>query len=209
MQFYKATSNGVVSEQDVQEIAEQIQRVYEDADYVGSLVVSGETGRPTEYEGPKQEPPGWWDAFWQRFEGNTGMDRQDAYALWLRLRMNAGTWFHITQMIVHIKEIMKKLNTAYIADHLPGLDRSGSGIRFCPSGCREIDLRRRAGIRLAELVVGDGGPVGNSPSHGGTHSIAVTFGAWEGLYLHKADIDTLGTDRLRFYIHGGGAAGSR
>lgn len=40
MQFYKATSNGVVSEAD---IAEQINRVYKQADYVGSLVVEGRT----------------------------------------------------------------------------------------------------------------------------------------------------------------------
>jgi len=95
VQFYKATSNGVVSEADVQEIADQIQRVYEQADYVGSLVVSGETDRPTEYEGPKQEPPGWWDAFWARFEGNTDLTRQQAYELWQRLKMNAGHWFHL------------------------------------------------------------------------------------------------------------------
>jgi len=95
VQFYKATSNGVISEKDVQDIADQIQRVYQEADYVGSLVVSGETGRPTEYEGPKQEPPGWWDAFWERFEGNTGMDRQEAYDLWAKLRVNAGRWFSI------------------------------------------------------------------------------------------------------------------
>jgi hypothetical protein len=93
VQFYKATSNGAVSAADVQEIADQIQRVYAEADYVGSLVVSGETGRPTEHDGPKEEPPGWWDAFWQRFEDNTGMDRQDAYDLWQRLRLNPGRWF--------------------------------------------------------------------------------------------------------------------
>jgi len=95
VQFYKATSNGVISEKDVQDIADQIQRVYQEADYVGSLVVYGETDRPTEYEGPKQEPPGWWDAFWERFEGNTGMDRHEAYDLWAKLHMNAGRWFII------------------------------------------------------------------------------------------------------------------
>jgi hypothetical protein len=92
VQFYKATSNGIVSEADVQSIADQIQRVYKDADYVGSLVVDGDTERPTEYEGPKDEPPGWWDAFWKRFEGNTDMTRQQAYELWLRLKMNARRW---------------------------------------------------------------------------------------------------------------------
>ena len=35
VQFYKATSNGVVSEQDMADIAEQINKVYKQADYVG------------------------------------------------------------------------------------------------------------------------------------------------------------------------------
>jgi hypothetical protein len=93
VQFYKATSNGIISEADMQEIADQIQRVYQEADYVGSLVVGGETGRPTEYDGPKEEPPGWWEAFWQRFESNTGLTRQEAVDLWQRLQMNARGWF--------------------------------------------------------------------------------------------------------------------
>jgi len=95
VQFYKATSNGVVSEADVKEIHDQIQRVYEDAAYVGSLVVEGETGRPTEYEGPKEEPPGWWADFWERFEGNTGLTRQQAHELWQKLNMKARGWFQI------------------------------------------------------------------------------------------------------------------
>jgi hypothetical protein len=73
VQFYKATSNGVVSEKDMSEIAQQIGKVYESADYVGSLVTSGETKRPTEYDGPKFEPPGWWSSFWKRHHSNTGM----------------------------------------------------------------------------------------------------------------------------------------
>jgi hypothetical protein len=94
VQFYKATSNGVVSEADVQDIAEQIQRVYQEADYVGSLVVDGATDRPTEYDGPKEEPAGWWEAFWQRFESNTGLTQQEAMDLWQRLKMDAGRWFN-------------------------------------------------------------------------------------------------------------------
>jgi hypothetical protein len=49
-----------------------------DADYVGSLVVEGETGRPTEHTGPKIEPPGWFDEFWQRHRANTGQTRDEA-----------------------------------------------------------------------------------------------------------------------------------
>ncbi len=93
VQFYKATSNGVVSEADIQDIADQIERVYEEADYVGSLVVDGPSDRPTEYEGPKEEPEGWWQAFWERFEMNTGLGRENARDLLRSLRMHAGRWF--------------------------------------------------------------------------------------------------------------------
>jgi hypothetical protein len=65
VQFYKATSNGVVSQADMTAIRDQIDRVYADADYVGSLVVDGPSDRPTEHDGPKQEPPGWWEQFWE------------------------------------------------------------------------------------------------------------------------------------------------
>ncbi len=69
VQFYKATSNGVVSEADMAEIRQQIDRVYADADYVGSLVVDGPSDRPTEHDGPKDEPADWWQRFWQRQRG--------------------------------------------------------------------------------------------------------------------------------------------
>lgn len=90
VQFYKATSNGVVSEKDVADIAAQIDRVYANAKYVGSLVTEGETGRSTEYSNaPKTEPAGWWNAFWQRHEANTGQDREDAIdMLWHLLKMD-------------------------------------------------------------------------------------------------------------------------
>ncbi|MEC7987294.1 MAG: hypothetical protein VX278_19140 [Myxococcota bacterium] len=48
VQFYKATSNGTVSHRDIEEIREQIDRVYAQGDYVGSLVTDGRTQRPTE-----------------------------------------------------------------------------------------------------------------------------------------------------------------
>ncbi|HYF61864.1 MAG TPA: hypothetical protein VD886_03570 [Herpetosiphonaceae bacterium] len=90
VQFYKATSNGVVSAADLEDIAAQIDRVYADADYVGSLVVDGPAGRPTEYDGSKIEPDNWWPAFWSRFEANTGLDRQAALRIILALKMSAG-----------------------------------------------------------------------------------------------------------------------
>ncbi|MDS3859615.1 hypothetical protein RIF25_02220 [Thermosynechococcaceae cyanobacterium BACA0444] len=95
VQFYKATSNGMVSPEDMRQINAQISRVYQDADFVGSLVVDGSTGRPTEYQGPKQEPPGWWEDFWQRYEANSGQSRQEAMEMLRKLRGLA--WMPKTQ----------------------------------------------------------------------------------------------------------------
>jgi hypothetical protein len=48
VQFYKATSNGVVSDADLDSIAANIGQVYEHADFVGSLVLpEGDRSRPT------------------------------------------------------------------------------------------------------------------------------------------------------------------
>lgn len=88
VQFYKATSNGIVSETDMEEINQQIAKVYDEGDYVGSLVVDGLTGRPTEYDGPHEEPIGWWDEFWRRYEENLGQSREDALNLWRQLTGN-------------------------------------------------------------------------------------------------------------------------
>lgn len=78
VQFYKATSNGIVSEADMKAIHDQIQKVYAKSEYVGSLVTQGETGRITEYEGVKVQPPDWWDRFWERHQQNTGDSREAA-----------------------------------------------------------------------------------------------------------------------------------
>ena len=57
VQFYKATSNGVVDEKDLDKIATSIGSVYEHADVVGSLVLpEGDRRRPTEW----QKIPGEW-----------------------------------------------------------------------------------------------------------------------------------------------------
>jgi len=74
VQFYKATSNGVISRTDVKNIQAQIKRVYKDADYVGSLVTQGYTGRPTEWFGDHTEPPGWWRDFWDHYQEQSGYD---------------------------------------------------------------------------------------------------------------------------------------
>ena len=60
VQFYQATSNGVLSAAIVKGLADQIRRVYKSADYVGSLVVpvAGEPARPTTWSGVSPPPPG-------------------------------------------------------------------------------------------------------------------------------------------------------
>lgn len=80
VQFYKATSNGAASAADLTGIKQQIDRVYAQGDYVGSLVTQGETGRITEYQGVKIQPADWWEQFWQRHEKNTGDTREVAVA---------------------------------------------------------------------------------------------------------------------------------
>ena len=57
VQFYKATSNGVVDEKDLDLVAKSIGNVYEHADFVGSLVFpDGDHSRPTAW----QKMPGQW-----------------------------------------------------------------------------------------------------------------------------------------------------
>ncbi|MEL7053159.1 MAG: hypothetical protein AAGM45_15445 [Cyanobacteria bacterium J06588_5] len=86
VQFYKATDNGVVSAADLAEIDEQIKRIYDDADYVGSLVTDGRTRRPTEYNGNHTEPEDWWEEFWKHSENRQGLGEEAARDLLRRLR---------------------------------------------------------------------------------------------------------------------------
>ncbi|MEW6283940.1 MAG: hypothetical protein AB1758_35335 [Candidatus Eremiobacterota bacterium] len=89
VQFYKATDDGQIGADEMAAVAAQIDRVYTQADYVGSLVTGGETGRPTEWTADqgesKTEPAGWWEAFWERHQDNTGQTREDAYRMLRKL----------------------------------------------------------------------------------------------------------------------------
>lgn len=61
VQFYQATSNGVVSNADIARMSEQIDKVYAKGDYVGSLVVPSpaDRKRPTNWDGgPHVNPDG-------------------------------------------------------------------------------------------------------------------------------------------------------
>ncbi|MBK9758156.1 MAG: hypothetical protein IPO88_32510 [Nannocystis sp.] len=87
MQIYKATSEGEPDEDAIVEIGAQIERIYADAKMVGSLVDAGETGRATEWDdggAGKQEPPGWWGAFWRRYAAEHGLPLAECYESWFR-----------------------------------------------------------------------------------------------------------------------------
>jgi hypothetical protein len=62
LQFYQATSNGVISKSNVKAMAAQIKRVYGKGDYVGSLVVPTELDkqRPTNWTGVATAPMEMW-----------------------------------------------------------------------------------------------------------------------------------------------------
>ncbi|MFT5679142.1 MAG: hypothetical protein ACI8RZ_000046 [Myxococcota bacterium] len=52
VQFYQATDTGTLTDADAARLRAQIDRVYSDASFVGSLVTEGYTGRPTEWSQP-------------------------------------------------------------------------------------------------------------------------------------------------------------
>ncbi|MBN2657434.1 MAG: hypothetical protein JXR86_10260 [Spirochaetales bacterium] len=108
VQFYKATSNGIVNERDIDEIAHQIRKVYSQGDYVSSLVTGGGAGRITEYSGMKIQPPFWWHDFWSRFEKNTGIDRNDAI---IRLREFLGEDYRSREVSeLYLRDLLRENN---------------------------------------------------------------------------------------------------
>lgn len=106
VQFYKATSTGVISQADVREIKQNIDSVYKLTENVGSLVTGGETGRPTEYWGSKVQPRGWWQDFWRRYEQNTGHSRQEAIR---RLREILGPKYEEQPVCdLYLRDVLRK-----------------------------------------------------------------------------------------------------
>lgn len=48
-----------------------------------------------------------------------------------------------------------------------------------------------------------------APVHSGSKSISVTYGAWQGLFLHHPGVATAGFTKLTFFIHGGATGGQK
>eukprot|EP01112_Ceratiomyxa_fruticulosa_P014188 TRINITY_DN4044_c0_g1_i5.p1 TRINITY_DN4044_c0_g1~~TRINITY_DN4044_c0_g1_i5.p1 ORF type:complete len:512 (-),score=104.96 TRINITY_DN4044_c0_g1_i5:151-1563(-) len=63
LQYYKTTDNGVVDEDVIKTIADQLKDSRKNADAIGSLVVAGQTGRPTEALSLSVVPK-WWGIYW-------------------------------------------------------------------------------------------------------------------------------------------------
>lgn len=123
VQFYKATEDGQIRADDVREIKRDLDRVYEDADYVGSLVTEGRTGRPTEYDGSKVQPAGWWRDFWTRYEADTGVRREVAVE---RLRRLMGADF-LRQPVceLYLRDSLRALPPTKSTDGLGKAGRRG------------------------------------------------------------------------------------
>lgn len=77
VQFYQATSSAAVSGRDVERIAAGIQRVYLDADAVGSLVVGDGGGRGTAHAVEPAWPQPWWEPPCLAWQGASGRPWQD------------------------------------------------------------------------------------------------------------------------------------
>ncbi len=107
VQFYKATATGQASEQDIAQIRRQIDRVYSQSDYVGSLVTGGDTGRVTEYEGLKVMPPDWWEKFWAHYEQNFHESRAEAIAR-LQKSLGRGAYMQAKVSSLYLHDVLRK-----------------------------------------------------------------------------------------------------
>ncbi len=85
LQFYQATSNGVVARDNVKAMAAQIKKVYAKGDFVGSLVVPTELDRqrPTAWSGASNVVTATWREF-------PGLVERFAMGLMIRSRLGVG-----------------------------------------------------------------------------------------------------------------------
>ncbi len=65
VQLYKATTTGRLTDEDVRGLRQEIDAIYGDPAMVSSLVVDGNTGRPTEWISPPTEQASWARPAWE------------------------------------------------------------------------------------------------------------------------------------------------
>ncbi|MCO5166737.1 MAG: hypothetical protein M9894_10275 [Planctomycetes bacterium] len=146
VQFYKATSNGVVSPGDMESIAGQLRAVYADATAVGSLVTRGYTGRVTEHDATPHGHPAWWDAFWTRHEQATGQPREEALRA-LRALVGEG-WTPSSEAALRDALVLAQ------ATRPAPVRQPLHAPEFCGTGEREPDRRSAAGLLFVGLLAG-------------------------------------------------------
>lgn len=77
VQFYKATSGHALTRGDLVNAKKEIDHVYAQGDYVGSLVLDGKMGRPTEHE-VEFSLPDWWGPCWKKSPELTSYNQHSA-----------------------------------------------------------------------------------------------------------------------------------
>ncbi len=87
VQFYHATETAEVSESIFADMRKEIDEIYKNADYVGSLVTESKTGRPTEHTGPYC----WARPWWPIFLGQRGLSQEMVVA---RMDYYYGPYWH-------------------------------------------------------------------------------------------------------------------
>jgi len=78
LQFYKSTATGILDQDQIQAISEQIKKSMNKADYIGSLVLS-DTTRPTESTRSSKviKYPQWWNVFWLTYKDQFSQITED------------------------------------------------------------------------------------------------------------------------------------
>ncbi len=73
LQFYKSTDSGAINEDVISVISKQFEVSRKNADYIGSLVITPDSQRPTESAPPTIPSPvvipPWWNQFWVTYKG--------------------------------------------------------------------------------------------------------------------------------------------
>ena len=77
VQFYKASAGDQLTAKDLQAMTAEFEKVFAQADFVGSLVLDGKTNRPTEHDVEFNEPV-WWPVFWKKYEKASGHRQADS-----------------------------------------------------------------------------------------------------------------------------------
>lgn len=111
VQFYKATTDTTFSKKELIAMKKQLDGIYENSNYVGSLVIQGKTSRPTEHNVSPSYPV-WWTPFWKKYSLKTGMTEENAVKQlkvkygkeWRRMFRTQGRLLKVLKLILKNKK---------------------------------------------------------------------------------------------------------